>query len=480
MYTRLIPIFLLALVAACDAPLAPVEPVIGTGPPASVEIRDFVVRMVQGDSLRLEAQVFDSAGRPIRDANLNWLSWDIDVATVSDSGVLRALTPGWAVVRASLSPQIADSTFVAVVLRFASISVGNFHACAITAENAMYCWGNNRRYSPHSLVSAGPFVTPVQQTTDARMVAAGEDHTCRITTSAVTYCWGGDADGQRGDGPGIGSYSPPGAVLLPEALVTLSAAGYHSCGTAASERVYCWGINDTGEVGIWPDTQPMGPGCLRYICRSTPVEVPNVRLRSVSAGLEHTCGLDRDGRAFCWGANESGQIGTGTTGDTLPPQAAATTLRFNSISAGYQRTCGITTEGELYCWGRINHPTQGARCHPFQPTVRCVSVPTRVEPDLKFKSVSVYTKICAVSDVSGLYCSTPVAEDSDQQILLARMSPDVSFESVEVGSAFYCALGSNGAAYCWGSSYSGTGLPTRSYPVMVSPPGPVPTLGGDF
>jgi alpha-tubulin suppressor-like RCC1 family protein len=475
---RCISIVICLLISACDSPIAP-EQIVEPGPPASIEIRDFIVRLVQGDSLRLEAQTFDSQGRRVPDIEPTWMSWDFNVATISDSGVLRGLRPGWTVVRASHSSSITDSAFVAVVLRFKSISVGNFHACAITAEKAMYCWGESRRYSPASLIPAGPLATPVLQTTDAESVAAGEDHTCRITTSTITYCWGGDPYGQRGDGPAFGSFSPPNPVILPEALVTLSASSYHNCGTAASERVYCWGVNDTGELGIWPDTMPIADGCFSYVCRTQPVEVPDVRLRSVSAGHEHTCGLDRDGRAYCWGANESGQLGIGVIGDTLPPQSVATSLRFKSIAAGYQRTCGITIDGDLYCWGRIDHSTLGVSCYPLQPSVRCVSSPAQVEPGVKFKSVSLFTTMCAVSAASTLYCSTSVPETSDAPIFLAKVSSDVTFESVDVGSFFRCALGTNEAAYCWDSSNSGTGLPRRSYPVMVSPPGPVPALGGE-
>src|SRR5687767_5642735 len=99
MRIRCFPILISLLIPACDSPAAP-EEIVEPGPPASIEIRDFIVRLVQGDSLRLEARTSDLDGRSVPDITPTWMSWDLNVAAISDSGVLRGLTPGWTVVRA--------------------------------------------------------------------------------------------------------------------------------------------------------------------------------------------------------------------------------------------------------------------------------------------------------------------------------------------------------------------------------------------
>ena len=70
---------------------------------------------------------------------------------------------------------------------------------------------------------------------------------------------------------------------------------------------------------------------------------------SVSAGLAHTCASLSDGRIFCWGANESGQLGDGTTADrAVPAQVAGTS---GTVEAGQAHTCAFTAGGQAACWG---------------------------------------------------------------------------------------------------------------------------------
>ena len=79
---------------------------------------------------------------------------------------------------------------------------------------------------------------------------------------------------------------------------------------------------------------------------------------SIEAGNEHTCGITTDGTAYCWGANggEDGRLGNDSTEDSLTPVAVDTTglssSTFKSISAGLNSSCGITNDGTGYCWGR--------------------------------------------------------------------------------------------------------------------------------
>ncbi len=65
----------------------------------------------------------------------------------------------------------------------------------------------------------------------------------------------------------------------------------------------------------------------------------------------HTCGLTSAGEAFCWGDNDVGAIGDGTTGGRRMPVAVAGGHRFASISAGLRHTCGRRMDGTVYCWG---------------------------------------------------------------------------------------------------------------------------------
>jgi alpha-tubulin suppressor-like RCC1 family protein len=412
-------------------------------------VRPYIVRIVEGDSIRLTAEVRDVADNVLGDRPM-WQSGDETIATVSDSGTVHARQPGWARLQVSFGI-LKDTVWVAVVPEFASVAAGDRHACGITTANVAYCWGDGGRWGAASLGGLYSPPTPQFLANDTKAIVAGWEHSCRLTLSNITYCWGTDQYGQRGDGAEFFGGSPR-AVALPESLVTISSSQYHVCGTSAADRVFCWGINDTGELGIWPDTTR---GCSPHPCRKAPIEVPGVRLRTVSAGMEHTCGLDADGHAYCWGANESGQLGVGTANDTLSPRLVQTPHRFKSIAAGHSRTCAVTISAELYCWGKGD------------------TTPARVATDVKFKSVSAFDSACGISEDDKLYCWNDTRIPVD-------MVPEDSFASVSRGTRLACAVSTRGAVYCWGTTtLTGTGLPSRNFPLPISPPGPVPPLQGD-
>src|SRR3954462_15008993 len=72
----------------------------------------------------------------------------------------------------------------------------------------------------------------------------------------------------------------------------------------------------------------------------------------VTVGGQHACALASNGRAYCWGHAEAGQLGTGTTPIQVPrPTRVSGALQFAQISAGTEHTCAVTTDSKAYCWG---------------------------------------------------------------------------------------------------------------------------------
>ena len=76
-----------------------------------------------------------------------------------------------------------------------------------------------------------------------------------------------------------------------------------------------------------------------------------LRFTEVAAGGHHSCALGADGRAYCWGNNEWGQLGDNTLTSRTTPEPVYGDVRFRSLEAGNNVTCGTTTGGESYCWG---------------------------------------------------------------------------------------------------------------------------------
>jgi alpha-tubulin suppressor-like RCC1 family protein len=82
-----------------------------------------------------------------------------------------------------------------------------------------------------------------------------------------------------------------------------------------------------------------------------PSATSSIRFSAVTVGTTHSCGLTTDGVAYCWGGNDHGMLGVGTTSSRATPVRVAGGLRFASLTAGHVFTCGLTTEGDAYCWG---------------------------------------------------------------------------------------------------------------------------------
>jgi alpha-tubulin suppressor-like RCC1 family protein len=114
--------------------------------------------------------------------------------------------------------------------------------------------------------------------------------------------------------------------------------------------VFCWGGNPNGELGDGTTAGHLTP---------KPV-AGGLRFDAVSTGTEHTCGVTLTQRAYCWGRNLAGGLGDGTLSDRLSPTPVAGGLTFRGIAAGYRDTCGrVVTSNVAYCWGLNNRGQVG-------------------------------------------------------------------------------------------------------------------------
>src|SRR5690606_12307300 len=120
----------------------------------------------------------------------------------------------------------------------------------------------------------------------------------------------------------------------------------HVCAEGDDGKIYCWGYNQHGQLGDGSTTPRTIP---------VPVHAPlGVTLSKVWVGYHHTCALGDDDKAYCWGRNNLGQLGDGTTdGRVTPVQVSVTAgLRLTGLAAAGGHTCGQSADGRLYCWGR--------------------------------------------------------------------------------------------------------------------------------
>jgi hypothetical protein len=234
-------------------------------------------------------------------------------------------------------------TAVVGSLSFASLAAGYSHTCGVTGAGVGYCWGDNsfgetgsgssaREYAPAAVSGGLNFLT----------VTPGRFFTCGLTTGNVAYCWGDNSFGELGDGTKLQRIDPvPVSGQL--TFASVSAGGFHACGLTTLGAAYCWGDNSTGQLGNGNMTQS-----------STPVEVAGgLTFASISAGNRHTCAVTTGGIGYCWGDNSDGHLGVGTTPSSSSiPVPVSGGLAFRSLTAARFHTCGVTTAGSGYCWGR--------------------------------------------------------------------------------------------------------------------------------
>ena len=152
---------------------------------------------------------------------------------------------------------------------------------------------------------------------DLTSLDAGDSYACGLRKNGQAYCWGRNLFGELGDGNAPNDSDVPVAVSSGAvAFASLNAGGLHACALTAGGQAYCWGANDRGQLG--DDNAPTASDV------PVPVAGGSLAFASLSAGTQHSCGVTAGGQAYCWGSNASGQLGDDNGGtDSDVPVAVA-------------------------------------------------------------------------------------------------------------------------------------------------------------
>jgi hypothetical protein len=274
---------------------------------------------------------------------------------------------------------------------FDSISAGESHVCGLTPSGEAWCWGaGGSGELGNGSTSNSTVPVPVSGGLTFKSVSAGDAHACGVTTGGAAYCWGSNIVGALGDGTTTDRLVPvPVSGGLTFAVVS---AGQHTCGVTASGQAWCWGRNNRGQLGDGTTTQ-----------RNSPVPVSGgLTFAGVDAGLLHTCGVTTGGDAWCWGSNDAGELGDDSfiDSESLVPRLVQGVSMFATGSAGRLYSCGVTTTGAAWCWGDNESGQIGNGSTSLEQRV-----PAPVSGGLTFATVSADgTHTCGLTTTGAAWC----------------------------------------------------------------------------
>jgi alpha-tubulin suppressor-like RCC1 family protein len=256
-----------------------------------------------------------------------------------------------------------DYLTVAVPLKkVIQIAAGHAHFCALLEDQSpdsngsVMCWGANSYGQLGDGTNAKKLTLSKVIDSDGKglvgvsMITAGAYHNCALRTDQTVWCWGANSNSQLGSGATLNRSVAEKVAGLPGDITSIAAGYYHQCALRSNGKAYCWGLNNYGQLG----TDNVDSG-------RTPQPVfPNVNnfpaLSSVAAGFNHSCGVVKsDGTVRCWGENNAGQLGNGSTADSITPVTVLADIgslaNVKTIAMGSEHSCAVLADQSIKCWG---------------------------------------------------------------------------------------------------------------------------------
>lgn len=251
----------------------------------------------------------------------------------------------------------------------------------------------------------------------------------------------------------------------------LSAGLWHTCALDRDGQAWCWGDSWGIAGGV------LGTG--DFAGSTIPVAVASgLKFKTIDGGQWHTCALTAEGEAWCWGLGQYGRLGNGGTSDQLAPYPVAGSHSFVSIAAGLSHSCGLTRQGEAWCWGMNSEYQLGS-------SVPSSTTPVPVEIGEKLVTiVAGENHTCALTREGAAWCwglgnhgqlgdgFGTIFNEPNHISLPVEVLGGHRFIALSAGGNTTCGLRADGVALCWGDGRDGqlgNGIDLHSnVPVEVS------------
>ena len=288
-----------------------------------------------------------------------------------------------------------------------------------------------------------------------------------LQAAAAPYGWGSNATGMLGDGSNtsrpIAVATDVSGVLSGKTITSIvsSATAAHTLALTSDGKVYAWGENVEGQLGDNSTTSSRYP-----VAVDMTGALLGKSVVALAAGYQHSLALTSDGGIYAWGSNIAGELGTGSTSDSLVPVAvdASGVLSGKTIvqiQAGWGTSAVLDSNGQVYTWG------SGSALGNSSATASTVPVAVDISGVLSGKVVSKlrvggFHMLVQTTDgmlfgwginnrgqigdgTSGTNRMSPVAVDVTG-VLATKSITDIS-----AGYQHSLALASDGTVYAWGA-----------------------------
>jgi len=188
----------------------------------------------------------------------------------------------------------------------------------------------------------------------AAQVSVGNGFACAVTDTGALECWGANAQGRLGDGTTIDRPTPVGVVGLDGGVASVATGLRHACALTTNGAAKCWGHNDTGQLGDGSTNDSAVPVDVVGLGSGVvAVSASGSNCAFDSVFRSHSCALTVSGGVKCWGSNFAGQLGDGTNTDRATPvDVPGLTSGVAAVTAAGCHTCALTTDGGVKCWGK--------------------------------------------------------------------------------------------------------------------------------
>ncbi|MFT4088761.1 MAG: protein kinase [Gordonia sp. (in: high G+C Gram-positive bacteria)] len=249
-----------------------------------------------------------------------------------------------------------------------AISTDYYTTCAVSAGD-VYCWGWNANGEGGSIPEESKTPQKVPGIANVTQIYTKRGNTCAITEDKELYCWGSNSSSQLASTDSSQQKTPQRIGQLTDVtsvtigVTNVDKTDYNTICAASEGDVYCWGAKFSDDSDT-PSSQ------------STPLRIAGLPsgVKSVSNSVDTTCAVV-DGDAYCWGNNSFGQVGNGTSDNTVnTPNKVDGIADVTAVSTGFSTTCARAGK-DVYCWGTNNDGEVGAPGN----TSNKVTTPAKVE-----------------------------------------------------------------------------------------------------